>query len=246
MDQRLELPIIFVHMFKAGGTSLRQVIRNQFRGARVFEFLGDFEGANAWRARPQSERDGFDLLIGHQHYGHHEFLTRPATYMTMLRDPVERVLSYYYYVKRYKSHNAYKLGFTDETTIEEFVFEGPYIQLDNIQTRLLNPQPETQYPFGSIDEKMFETALANLGSIHRVGVVERMEDFMELLRMAEGWSIPHVPMQNRTADRPESERHSEAVIERIKELNRFDIRLYQAACERFECDWAQCQSAARG
>lgn len=243
MDQRLACPLIFVHMYKAGGTSLRQVVRKQHSGAKIQIFKGDFHGSTEWRSLPQAERDSFDLLIGHQHYGQHQFISRQATYMTMLREPVERVLSYFFCVKRFKNHHLYKHGFTDETTLAEFVGQARHIELDNIQTRLLNPQPDKQYPFGSVNEDMFETAMKNLESIERVGTVERMNDFLELLRCAEGWIIPEAPLQNRTADRPKADDQPEEIIERIRELNRFDALLYEAARDRFERDWAQCQTA---
>lgn len=243
MESRLCRPLIFVHMFKAGGTSLRHVMRDQFPDAQVCLLNGNFQESNQWRSLPQAERDKFDLIIGHQHYGHHEFLSRRASYITMLREPVERVLSFYFFVKRYKNHHLYDLGFTDETTLEEFLENKKFIALDNIQTRLLNPQPNKHHPFGSVDEQMFETAISNLDKIDRVGIVERMSEFLEMLRIAEGWTIPEAPVQNRTADRPKANDQSEAILERICELNRYDIRLYQAARERFERDWAQCRAA---
>ena len=243
MEPRLSCPLIFVHMFKAGGTSLRRVIRKQFHEAKVCLLNGNFAESNAWRALPQEERDTFDLVIGHQHYGHHEFLSQRASYMTMLREPVDRVLSFYFYVKRFKDHYLYNHGFTDETALEEFVENERFIALDNIQTRLLNQQPVKHHPFGSVDEEMFAVALANLERIERVGVVERMDEFLEVLRVAEGWTIPEAPVKNRTDNRPKVGDQPEAVLERIRELNQFDIRLHEAACARFERDWAQCLSA---
>lgn len=244
MEPRLSCPLIFVHMFKAGGTSLRRVIRKQFPDARVCLLNGNFNESNAWRSLSQHERDKFELILGHQHYGHHEFLSKPASYMTMLREPVDRVLSFYFFVKRYKDHYLYNHGFNDETTLEEFVESKRFIALDNIQTRLLNPQPKKHHPFGTVNEEMFEVAAGNLQRIERVGIVERMDEFLGLLRIAEGWTIPVAPVKNRTENRPKADDQPEAILERIRELNRYDILLHEAARERFERDWAQCLSAA--
>lgn len=239
MQDRLALPIIFLHVFKAGGTSLRKVVRQQFPRSKCQVFQGSFAESNAWRQLPQEERDECEVFLGHQHYGQHEYLTRPATYLTVLREPVDRVLSYYYFVRRHKQHYSYRFGFTEDTTIAELYGMGRFIELDNIQTRLLNPQPEHQYPFGTVDEAMFEIALENLRRIQRVGVVDRMDDFLEVLRRCEGWSIKTTPHENRTSNRPAAEAHDEDTLELIREHNRWDALLYQEACRLFEKDWAE-------
>lgn len=238
MNPRLSLPLIFLHIFKAGGTSLRKVVRQQYPNAKCQVFEGSFPESNAWREQPQEERDACELLIGHQHYGQHEFLSNPVTYMTVLREPVDRILSYYYFVLRYKQHYSYDYGFHENMSISELYGLGRFIELDNIQTRLLNPQPERQYPFGSIDESMFEVALKNLRSIQRVGVVERMGDFLDVLRLSEGWSIERTPHENRTSDRPAAEAHDDRTLEIIREHNRWDALLYEEARRLFEKDWA--------
>lgn len=237
MNPRLTLPLIFLHIFKAGGTSLRKVVRQQFPNAKCQVFEGSFPESNAWREQPQAERDSCELLIGHQHFGQHEFLSKPATYMTVLREPVDRVLSYYYFVLRYKQHYSYNYGFHEGMSIKELYGLGRFIELDNIQTRLLNPQPTKQYPFGSIDEAMFEVALENLRTIQRVGVVERMNDFLNVLRKGEGWSIEQTPHENRTSDRPSADAQDERTLELIKEHNRWDALLYEEARRLFEQDW---------
>eukprot|EP01025_Chloroclados_australasicus_P031817 TRINITY_DN32201_c0_g2_i4.p4 TRINITY_DN32201_c0_g2~~TRINITY_DN32201_c0_g2_i4.p4 ORF type:complete len:148 (+),score=31.75 TRINITY_DN32201_c0_g2_i4:38-445(+) len=86
---------------------------------------------------------------------------------------------------------------------------------------------------------MFEVALENLRSIQRVGIVDRMDDFLEMLRRAEGWSIEQTPHENRTSDRPKAQAHDEETLELIREHNRWDALLYQEARALFEKDWAE-------
>lgn len=245
MDRQLHAPLIFVHMFKAGGTSLRRIIRSQFPAkAKVWQSIGKPEELAAWLALSQDERDQHDLLMAHEHYGLHQSLTRNATYLTMLRDPVDRILSFFYFVKRTKTHYLYRHGFTDDTTLEEFITRRN-LELDNVQTRLLVPHSEGSIDFGAVDERLSRIALANLNKIERVGILERMDDFLDLLNVVEGWNVSAAPVMNRTEKRPGVEEHSEAVIARIREMNAYDVRLYEAARERFERDWAECQSTLK-
>lgn len=131
-------PLIFLHMPKAGGTTLEEIVKRHYQGGKSFRFTGSDENAAEFRALPEEERASFDLLSGHIYFGIHEHVPSPATYMTMLRHPVERVVSLYHYVKRSPGHYLYKYGFADRRDVEDFVQRPITSEIDNWQTRLLN------------------------------------------------------------------------------------------------------------
>ena len=49
---------------------------------------------------PLEQRARFRLVMGHFQYGIHEFLPQEYTYVTIVRDPVERVISHYNYLRQ--------------------------------------------------------------------------------------------------------------------------------------------------
>src|SRR6185295_12324969 len=91
-------PLIFLHIPKAAGTTLQDFILRHYKpGGKAFRFTGHQDQLNALAAMTEAERNEIDVFAGHVHFGIHEKLSEPATYLTMLRDPVERIISHYYH-----------------------------------------------------------------------------------------------------------------------------------------------------
>src|SRR5262249_25168987 len=80
-------PLIFIHIPKAAGTTLQEIIVRHYQGTRGFRFTGDPERVAAFRSLTHDQRDAFDLLQAHIHFGLHELLSRPPTYITILPPP---------------------------------------------------------------------------------------------------------------------------------------------------------------
>ncbi len=223
-------PLIFLHMPKAGGTTLEGIIKRQYAGGKSFRFTGSDENAAEFRTLPESERGAFDLLSGHVYFGIHEHVPTPCTYITMLRDPVERVVSLYHYVKRSPGHYLHKFGFADRRDVEDFVRRPITAEIDNWQTRLLNPQPATFQPPGSVDEAMLEIAMTNLRDhFAAVGVTGRFDETLVVLARTFGWSDVSYERQNVTENRQAAEDLPESAVEAILAANRLDAALHKLA-----------------
>src|SRR5438105_758705 len=65
------------------------------------------------------------VFKGHMLFGLHEVLPQPATYITVLRDPIERTLSAYYFMRSYKLHPMYWKFKREKWTLEDFVNRLP-------------------------------------------------------------------------------------------------------------------------
>lgn len=228
-------PLIFLHMPKAGGITLEGIIKRQYPGGRFFRFTGSDENAAAFCALPESERAEFDVLSGHVYFGIHEHVPRPCTYITMLRHPVERIVSLYHYVRRSPDHYLYNFGFADRRDVEDFVRRPITPEIDNWQTRLLNPRPERFLPVGGVDGAMLERAMANLAEHFAVvGVTERFDDTLELLRSRFGWTDLSYERRNAMPGRSSADELPASTVEAIFEANRFDAELHRFAAELLE------------
>ncbi len=231
------LPLIFLHMYKAGGTSIRRYLRAQHPEANVVYLEGYIPKLKEWQAQPENARHSVDLLLGHQYFGNHEYLRPGATYLTFLREPVDRVLSFFHYVRRMPDHYLHNHGFNMESTVAQAIERTNCVEFDNLQVRMLNPQPKHKViPFGQVTEEMLEVACNNLRCIHEsgfVGVVEQMDAGLNELRRTFGWDPSKITRANVSENRPGVEWHDKTDIAAIRDLNQLDHVLYALAEELF-------------
>src|SRR5438045_9447770 len=92
-------PLVFVHIPKAAGTTLQEIIVRYYKGGRGFRFTGETQQWEDFKNASKEQNGRYDVLQGHVHFGVHEYQPEPATYITMVRDPIDRVVSHYHFVK---------------------------------------------------------------------------------------------------------------------------------------------------
>ena len=89
----------------------------------------------AFQVLPESKTDRVQVIMGHLWYGAHALLPRPATYLTVLRDPIDRIISHYYFVQRDERHYLHQV--VQGMSLEEYMSSGSSTEMLNDQTRLL-------------------------------------------------------------------------------------------------------------
>src|SRR5205823_8424847 len=94
--------LIFLHIPKTAGTTLNRIIEWQYSPLSIFTIDPHGIRATPERFKTLSERRRRQLRVvrGHMVYGIHEFLPQCASYMSMLRHPVARLLSAYSFILR--------------------------------------------------------------------------------------------------------------------------------------------------
>lgn len=112
---------IFIHIPKTGGSSLRVVLARQYEIKHIMVFepadggaVGPVDSALPWdpdkpaevQLREALARQDVRLMVGHQRFGVHQLLNFPCRYFSILRDPIERVLSNYFYAFTYPPSQA--------------------------------------------------------------------------------------------------------------------------------------------
>ena len=225
---------IFLHVPKAAGRSLLSVMRDNYGADRVYEVYTEPPSIaeEAFFGMPERQRLGFDAVAGHLRFGLHEYISRPTTYLTVLRNPIERVLSTYAFVRRKKSHHRHAEVVGRDRSIVEVIESGLLPMLDNGQTRALSGA-------GADVERCtashFEQAKANIESHFAVvGLLERFDETLVLCRREFGWKTVRMRQRNAAPGRQSAQSLDPETRTAIAEVNEFDGELYAWAEERFD------------
>jgi hypothetical protein len=229
--------IIFFHIPKTGGMSLRGLFVKNYRTVKHFNTGLDNMTADGWneclsriKGMSPEEIAPYRVFKGHMQFGLHEVLPPPVEYITFLRDPVKRAVSHYMMVCRGRTFSDHLI---DLSRSDWNLAKYPELcySLDNGQTRAL-AGVDLDLPFGACSEKHLQMALENMDRYFQfVGLTEQFDLSLMLLGRVCGWKW-HFYVPDNIAKR--SVQLPPDVIEAIRSLNRFDFELYRHAQQRFQ------------
>ena len=235
---------IFLHIPKTAGTTLVRILHRQYGRTGYVSIKAGTSFENAKLQIVREEIDGFRLVYGHVPFGIHDALTRPVRYFTLVRDPVDRVVSHYYFARSHPAHRLYREITEKRMTLRDYVASGITGELANGQTALLAGQKQDA-PSG--DLSLLERAQANImRHFAAVGVTEDFDRTIVLFKLALGWRMPLVyESVNVTAGRPDANAIDEETLEAIRSQNRLDELLYRFIRDRLNWTIANNEGAVR-
>ena len=213
--------LIFLHIPKTAGTTLNRIIEWQYSPFEIFTIDPYRIRATPERLErlPEERRRRLRVVRGHMLYGVHKSLPQPATYVTMLRDPVARVLSAYYFVLRRPLNPLHRKVKRQRLGVEDYVRLFP--ERHNLQCRLIAGVKDTAIA----DERLLDTAKENLTkSFSVVGISEQFEESLMLIATTFNWQIPFYKNCKVSKARPQIDPGTAALI---RDHNRLDVELYE-------------------
>jgi hypothetical protein len=228
--------VIFLHIGKTAGTTMRQVLRRNFRSSDVMVIRvrgrSREETLERFGELPAEERARPRLIMGHTVFGLHQHVPRPSTYITIVREPYRLVVSQYRFVVRTPGHRHHELVTSKGMSIADYIRSGVSMEMDNSQTRAI--AGDISVPFGACTDEMLERAKQNLDASFAVaGLTERFDETLTLLQKRFGWSHLHYVRAN-VAPQGEPVQIRDEARDMIDEHNRLDNALYGYVTERFE------------
>jgi hypothetical protein len=240
--------VLFVHIPKTAGTSLNRILRLKYGlwpPTNLFDLQTTF-GYNQYGDGPTerlekiaslhpAEAARIRLIHGHFGFGIHEYVTRPYVYLTFLRDPVERVISSYHQLRRGQQFDDDALSLADFLDQGERYFESFYIDNGHVRALAGAQGLHNNRPFGTVRDDLLDQAKHNLKTQpFFVGISERFDESLLLLKRAMGWRTCYYARANVAPRRKRYDDVAPDVRARLRELTRYDQRLYDWACQHFE------------
>lgn len=229
-------PLVFQHIPKTAGVSVRSLISCNFHHDEILH-VPDSRWTDAQFAADSLDRYGF--IHGHLHFAFVEPLLERSAVITFLRDPVERVLSLYFFLQK-QDPNAhpdstvrYVIEQARELSPEQFALHAhPTIRdmVCNYQLRVLLSGSQQERPM----EVWVETALRNLERYRFVGIADSDLISASVLAMSRefGWVAgADVPQVNH-AFRNRSPRELSVAKEAIASRNGLEIALHGRVRQR--------------
>lgn len=224
-------PIFFDHIPKAGGMSL----------VKVFEDIAGKSAVQHVNGLPASAvcNHSVDIPVvsGHFIFTQGESLPAGRFCLTMLREPLDRVLSSYYFARHDASVAlSANAAFAQSLSLEEYIES----EVCAVRSDVSNAQTNHFYPLGwnggeepEGDQKLLGAKLA-LEQFDLVGIFEDYQGFIDLLCYEQGWPPAiEIPRENVTVWRQKMADLPSHLIARMRVLNELDTELYEHARKLF-------------
>jgi hypothetical protein len=234
--------LIHLHIPKTAGITFREIISQQYHPRAHYKIDGEriSESVAQFKALPEARRAEIRLLTGHMPFGLHEFLPRRSLYITLLRSPVQRLLSHYYFVLRQPNHYLHSAVTLQKMSLGDYIRSGLSPELDNGQTRYISGSLDL--PFGACAREHVELAKRNLlKHFAIVGLVEGFDETLLLAKKRFGWESVFYTRKNVTEGRLRQDQLARSELAAIEVTNGFDLELYDFARVLFEKQLASLQ-----
>jgi O-methyltransferase len=247
-------PAIFMHIQKTAGTTIVDLARSTYGNQNIISHGDYLNGIKHFPLVDELEIDELEIneqvlqdfhkipfLSGHFGYGFAKQYLPYRYSFTFLRDPVERVLSFYYFCKKRdpKQYKIYKL--CQQSTLDEFLKMG--LVNPEVKYFIWNNQVwQLACGFGNLENKLLSSfeeaelldlAINHLHVFSYVGFAETFEDDRNTIFKDLGVVPPEEKIiSNANPDRPAFIDLPQSTKHLLLELTELDRGLYEKAWAR--------------
>jgi len=226
--------IIFMHLHRTGGTTFTRLLDRFYGPKETYAIDGRHfqDSVKEFIGLPEEQRKKYRLIKGHLFWGLHRHLLHHATYLTFLRQPLERAVSQY----QFHLHPRCLYPIPPDMTLREFLESGIFISSDNGMTRFVAGKDREEVQYGKCTRDMLELAKFNLRrDFLAVGITECFDESLLLFKRLLNWrQDPLYQRLNVNRKKPARFILGKEDERVLRHYNRYDLELYDFARAWFE------------
>lgn len=238
----LQETLIFLHLPKTGGITLDHILASYFPRDVVYRTLVfDFatkrpkKRIGELKQLPEEDRARIRYIELHPGpFGIHEFLPQPCRYITLLRDPIDRIISSYFF--HMGNPDLRRIIAIDESKGEFMTLQDYAATRQNVQTRMIAGIAGDSLNYsGTLPSDIVAIAQKNIQEhFSLTGLLERFDESLLLFEMTFGWGKSLYLKRNVTRERPSKEDLPNETLRLLSKYNELDIELYENVRNDFE------------
>jgi hypothetical protein len=183
--------VFFVHVPKCAGTSFNIVLNNMYPPEETYQIDNSkYEhSSEEFKHLSPQEKSHLSLVSGHMYYGLYSSMPHEVSHITMLRDPVKRLISLYNYGLQTPGVSWRARMLKEKPTIVDFV-KGHYTNTsDNGIARFLSGHDLSIAAYGHCGSETANQAISNLNQhFSAIGFLEDFDQSMLLFKHVLAWN----------------------------------------------------------
>ncbi len=233
--------LIMVQQGRSAGNTTISILQEEFGLDGLWKLGGEGEGFKGFAEFKQVAPEGrYQIYAGHFCFGAHRWVKGPCDYFTMLRHPIERLLSRYTAWGRTATGQRNFADWIDDNFdgtngMLKRILGAGIVDDDNAPYDVVNDRPYVGRM--EVGEAEYERAVEILEQhFPCVLIQEHFDESMLLLGRTYGmrplYSLNR-QFTNKQLQPTKRENYPPSIVRMIEERNRFDLRLYDTFRKRF-------------
>jgi len=242
--------LIFLHIPKAGGSTIHKILEKNYKKDRIYNIKVNpslQKNIEDFIKMENFKKNNFDLIKGHMSFGLHKYISKQCIYFSIVRNPIDRVVSGYYYVLKNKEHYIWKRHKKNKLSLNDYLNKDLTLEVDNLMTRTFSGMQITDHDnYNEVTDLDFKLAINNIrNNFALVGIMERFDETILLMKNILGIKKIMYYKVNVNKKRKRNEKLNNKIIDKIISLNKYDIRLYEFILNEFQTKIRKCEIIER-
>jgi len=221
---------LFLHIQKTAGSSIVELAKDHYLWSAISH--GGYGGH-----KPEKFQN-VAFVSGHFGYNYAKHLMDGRYSFTFLRNPLERILSFYYYNRTREIDEFPMTRLAHELNLEQFLKAG--LEDPLVRARIWNNQTwQLAYGYGGKEgrglnsfqpDELFDLAVTHLNDFSHIGFTETYEDDLKVILPNIGIPVSNKVLHvNKTKKRPVLSSLPKSTMDILEELTELDQKLYERA-----------------